>query len=149
MHVGTFLIEISDFLNPKSHINPTHIPRTQSMLHTILISDCVKVINVDLWPSSEGLYQQDDSLEVCDNDPDKPRYRQIGGDSFLWSDATTNYWWGSNTICHKAGSNTTLYFFSLQGGDTPDLVPAIWWFTGNRDGDSADNKPTVVACGKL
>ena len=115
---------------------------------------CVQVDNVDNWPSANGVYVQDDSLEACD-DTGKPRYRHVGGTSYIWSKIHNHQgavWFGSNLICDSS-AGVRLFRATSSAASPGDVPSGTWkmWYQGSRWSDIRYYPSLTVTdqCGKF
>ena len=109
---------------------------------------CILVSNVLNWPWAGGVYIQDDSLEDCTS-TGRPRYRQLGGDGFIWN-WKDSHWEGTTVMC--SGLDSTKQFLVDSYASSPDLVTAGTWKVINKERSNWESAPDMTVqlttCGK-
>ena len=77
----------------------------------------------------------------------RPRYQQVGGTVFLWSDG--DWWYGSRMVCVADPMGIRQFYGrGYTAAASPDLVAAGTWRTVTVDDVFVTHPPlTVNACG--
>ena len=112
-----------------------------SLIPSLFLSTagCIQVSNVPTWTYTEGFYVQDDTLAIC-NGASNPRYKQIGGNGYLWSLGT---WWVESSI-HCDDRWSIIEFLIDSAAATPDLVPGGTWMMVNVARNDKDTHSSLV-----